>query len=320
MTLAATPLHLTLTLTLSSSTFFLSPFNNRWLPILRHLLTEQPQFFEEFTLIAPSYRGLFEPDDSQFHHQNVQITIDNCVVDVLDVMKHAKIKRIDCLLGWSTGAQVGLTLAAHHPESVGTLCLLNPSTGLTLHTALQPFHPLPTFLQKHVAHIAAVLLNRLKGLIPLPLWHSIKAFCDSFIFHVILTILAFFGGFPPEQPVFFHEYMHDVFKTRSQTRALLDLILSLDAALPPKAFTLTHRTLLICGTPDFMTGVYHTKQLLMTLPHVSSVTFTMGSHFLLIEWPELVARAVKDFLDKSAVDPVDDRPANKRSTTSKKTR
>jgi hypothetical protein len=47
-------------------------------------------------------------------------------------------------------------------------------------------------------------------------------------FRLSLELLAFFGGFPPEQPVYFHEYMRDAFSTREHTEGLLNLILALD--------------------------------------------------------------------------------------------
>jgi pimeloyl-ACP methyl ester carboxylesterase len=110
--------------------------------------------------------------------------------------------------------------------------------------------------------------------------------------------MAFLGGFPPDQPVYFYEYMKDVFATRSQTRALFDLILSLDEELPEASLHLPHYTVLVSGAPDFMTGVYHSKKLAKSMKNNKHVNFTMGSHFLLLEWPEIVAKEILLFIFK----------------------
>ena len=47
-----------------------------------------------------------------------------------------------------------------------------------------------------------------------------------------------------------------------------------------------------------MTGVYH-GHLLARLAKTKNQVFTMGSHFLLIEWPELVAESILRLLFES---------------------
>ena len=86
--------------------------------------------------------------------------------------------------------------------------------------------------------------------------------------------------------------MRDVFKFRCQTFGLFDLILSLDSVLPQKALKLSHNTLILSGYPDFITGVYHSQLLAKHLKNSKHISFTMGSHFLLLEWPELLAAEV----------------------------
>lgn len=278
-----------------------------WLPIFHFLLSLRKTLFDDITLIVPNYRGLFEPNDDKFARGPVSITIDNCVEDICLIMKDAQLKALkgklqdgkvlDGLIGWSTGAQVGLELAAKHPKLVKKLFLLNPACGSTLHTALQPFAPLPHFVGKFISQTTIKLITYLKGLIPKPLWNQLKVINDSIFFHMALTTSAFLGGFPPEQPVFFHEYMRDVFKTRSQTRALFDLILCLDEPMSKACFTIPQQTTLVSGTPDFMTGVYHSTRLAKTLPKVKHINFTMGSHFVLLEWPDLIAKEMLVFLE-----------------------
>jgi pimeloyl-ACP methyl ester carboxylesterase len=269
-----------------------------WLSAFRSLLTLCPTLFDKITLIAPKYRGLFEPNDDSFLSREVSITVAECVDDLMVIMKHGKVSHMEGLIGWSTGAQVGLELAAKYPDAVSRLFLFNPSCGQTLHTALQPFFPLPPVIGRAMSNGMSESIIYLKTLIYLPFWNQLKSFNDSIYFYLALSVFAFFGGFPPEQPAFFHEYMKDAFQTRSQTRALLDLILSLDEPMSSDCLKLRHPTTILSGTPDFLTGVYHSHRLSASLPNSRHVNFTMGSHFLLIEWPNDVAKELQLFFEK----------------------
>lgn len=270
-----------------------------WLPLFRFLLPLYPTLFHEITLLVPDYRGLFVDNDEDFA-KKVEITVELCLQDIQDILKHSQLqtKGLSGIIGWSTGAQIGLAYAVKYPKEVKSLMLFNPSVGKTLHYALQPFTPLPPFLRKHISIAMTEGIGLLKPLIPTIVWDRLKAFNDSFYFHIFLTLLALFGGFPPDQPVFFHEYMRDAFKTRSHTRSLLNLILSLDEELSKDIFQIPHYTVIFSGTPDFLTGVYHSKQLIQSLRKSKWINFSMGSHFLLIEWPEIIAKEVLEYVTK----------------------
>ena len=65
-----------------------------WLPVLQYLYDCKPGFFTEYTLVVQTYRGLFGAEDDGTpstgkRHQEVEVTIDNCVEDVQDMMRHA---------------------------------------------------------------------------------------------------------------------------------------------------------------------------------------------------------------------------------------
>jgi pimeloyl-ACP methyl ester carboxylesterase len=193
------------------------------------------------------------------------------------------------VVGWSLGVQVSLTCFAKHPNKVNKLFLLNPATGLTLHTALQPFHPFPLYVGKQISYLLTTAFNFLKSIIHTSLWVYLKDFFESFAFLICLEVSSFLGGFPPEQAAYFQEYMRDVFSSRYHTRGLLDLILALDAPVSEVALGLSHKAIILSGLPDFMTGVYHSYALASRMSGVQHTVFTMASHFLLLEWPDLVA-------------------------------
>jgi pimeloyl-ACP methyl ester carboxylesterase len=191
-----------------------------WLPTLREMLRANPNLFSEITLIAPSYRGLFGCDSSR-PNEAVNITMPNCVSDVAEVMNHLKIKQYHAILGWSMGAQTAITALAATPGITQRVFLLNPSTGKTLHTALQAVVPLPAFIGRFISGTIYWGRSALAPLITSSVWDVLKVIALSPVFRLILEVSAFFGGFPPGQPPFFHGYMRDVFNTREQTRGLL---------------------------------------------------------------------------------------------------
>lgn len=262
-----------------------------WLPTLKNMYLQYPQLFTEITLLVPSYRGLFG-SDAQKEGDDVEITIDNIVEDIQEVLKNESVKRLHAMVGWSMGAQTCITCCAKYPTTADRLFLLNPSTGHTLHGALQPVAPFPKFFGVAISSGINSLHKLLRPLTYQPLWDTLKAIIYSRFFRFILEISSFFGGFPPEQAPYFHEYMRDVFNNRKQTRGLLDLILALDAPCPDAAMCLPHQATIISGIPDIMTGCYHSTALEKKMKKARHVTFTMGSHFLLIEWPDLLATEI----------------------------
>ena len=292
-------------------------------PILRQLMRIYPNIFNEITLYTPSFRGIFncfKKDTISTIYKpeaayNVNITMNTCGSDVLDIMKDNNINKFDCIICWSLGTQMILTLVASSlpstnqrpPSTISTtnnnhyhitdkLFLLNPCTGHTLHYVLQTFIPLPYTLRKLVCSIITSILHTLKSLLSTYVWDILKAILESNIFLLILECISFFGGFPPEQPPYFQQYLRDVFSSRYHTRGLLDLILALDEPCTTEAVTLPHSTVILSGYPDSMTGVYLAYNLARGMKNSKHIVFTMASHFLLIEWPEIVAEELLKFI------------------------
>ena len=267
-----------------------------WLPLLRCILGIDPTFFDNNTLIVQSYRGLFHPDDKEYN-KDIKINVLNCTEDMKTIMTHARLSHFDTIIGWSTGAQVALAYCAKYPSLVRSLVLLNPSVGLTLHYSLQAVFPLPPVMRTVVSHLMVGAIDHLKTLIPTDLWVTLKAVSQSTGLRVFLEGFSFLGGFPPEQALYFHEYLRDVFKTRVHTRSLLDLIISLDEAAVPGSTSLSQPTILFSGLFDNLTGVYLSHQLQRELKGpVKHVSFTMGSHFILLEWPDVIAQHLVPFI------------------------
>eukprot|EP01032_Pedospumella_encystans_P020057 gene20057-22795_t len=204
-----------------------------WLPVLQYLCSFRRNFFEDYTVVASTYRGLFgENDDAECSagkkHQDIEVTIDNLVEDIMDIKKHADVKTYECIIGWSTGSQVALACTAKYPSVSETLFLLNLSTGLTLHTLFQLILPLPMFLQRYASRVFIYGFSGILSLVDTAVWDAWRSVAHSPYYRLAFGIFAFLGGFPPEMAIYFDEYNHEIFTSRTHTASLGKLILALD--------------------------------------------------------------------------------------------
>ena len=83
--------------------------------------------------------------------------------------------------------------------------------------------PFPLFIRKIVSKSVKSAINFLLPLIKTGIWDTLKIVAFSGFFRIVLEGAAFMGGFPPEQPTYFHSYMKDVFHTRYEVLWCVDL-------------------------------------------------------------------------------------------------
>ena len=265
-----------------------------WLSVFRAIHSHNPDMFNEVTIIAPIYRGLFTLDSTP--SVKVNITMSNSVEDTREILTYLKKPKVDTIIGWSMGAQMALLLCDKYPETATKLFLLNPSTGETLHTTLQPFIPMPNFIGEFISKLVHSLRDILIPACDSSIWPILKQIAATDFIYYFLVGGAFLTGAPPEQPSYFFDYVQDIFSSRSHTKHLLDLIVSLDATLPNSALKLSQTSVIASGIPDIMTGIYHSIELAKNMPNAKHIPFTMASHFLLIEWPQEVAQLIVQLL------------------------
>lgn len=267
-----------------------------WFPVLQAMLAQDPNLFNKCTLVISNYRGLFAELEQA---DPVKISIEHCITDILDVLTAMQISALDGLIGWSTGAQIGYNLSILHPHRVRRLFLLCPSAGHTLHYSLQPCIPWPRPLRLAMSSAMTSIIAQLKVALYTEVFDVLKAFVFSPAFPAACECLALFGGFPPIQPVYFGEYTRDLFQTRHHIRTLLDLILAVDAEPLTGRVTaeLAAGSVIVSGQTDFITGAYLSDYIEEKMPGCRRVRFSMGSHFVLIEWPELLGKEIAMFVN-----------------------
>jgi pimeloyl-ACP methyl ester carboxylesterase len=257
------------------------------------------------------------------HLNCLQSTSASCIIHC---HCYTGVKKCDAIIGWSTGAQVALACSSLYPASFTSLFLFNVSLGNTLHSVFQPISPLPLAFQKPLSKVLKLAIVKIRPVVESAVWDFLRTVAHSVQFRVLFEILSFFNGFPPEQAAYFHEYTKDIFTSRAHTHALLDLIHMVDEPLPSedlrRSLAGVRNCLLISGYFDFITGVYHSDELhavLASRPEETAgnapernvreragpggvrrskhVQFSMGSHFLLLEWPDLVAHELVAFME-----------------------
>ena len=102
-------------------------------------------------------------------------------------------------------------ITIHELYSIFYFCYF---TGTTLQYVFQSVYPFPQFIRKIVSKSVKSAINLLLPLIKTGIWDTLKVVAFSSFFRIVLECAAFMGGFPPEQPTYFHSYMKDVFHTR----------------------------------------------------------------------------------------------------------
>jgi pimeloyl-ACP methyl ester carboxylesterase len=220
---------------------------------------------------------------------------------------------------------VALACSSLYPASFSSLFLFNVSLGYTLHSVFQPISPLPLAFQSRLSGVIKMAIAKIRPVVDSYVWDMLRKVANTAQFRILFEILSFLNGFPPEQAAYFHEYTKDIFTSRAHTHALLDLIYMVDEPLPSddlqRSLAGVQSCLLISGYFDFITGVYHSDELHSVLAsrpaecaqkapnrahsaeaagpclrRCRHVQFSMGSHFLLLEWPDIVAQELVVFM------------------------
>ena len=92
---------------------------------------------QRIQLVTWDYRGLFDSTKGTESLNTPYLSMRDNANDALVLMDKLGWISCDSFIGYSTGVQVGLELAAMRPERVGSLILLNGTHGQLLHSMLQ---------------------------------------------------------------------------------------------------------------------------------------------------------------------------------------
>jgi 3-oxoadipate enol-lactonase len=249
-----------------------------WEPLLE-------RFSDSWTFITWDYRGLYESDAPS---RIRRLAVPNHAEDALRIMDAEGISSA-VFVGWSMGVQVALEFASLYPERVDSLVLLNGTHGHALSTGLQPMVRIP-YVQE-LLHEGIDWLNQKKGLQKL-----LGALGTSRLNTELIG-----GGYArfrrqPRIKALYRQYMKDIFATDFGN--YLRLFQELDAHSAYHLLRhIPHRTLIICGLLDYMTPAYQSREMKRKMPNAEYMSIPMGTHFVLVEYPEKVTSRIARFLN-----------------------
>lgn len=123
----------------------------------------------------------------------------------------------------------------------------------------------------------------------------------SYFLNSILFVFAVLGGSPVFQSIFFMDYLNGSLRSRTHTEALLKLLVALNEEITDDQLknlqNYKKKVYLIGGNSDFLTGIYHLNELKTIFPNVYNKNIFSATHFLIIEYPELLSYELLKFFN-----------------------
>lgn len=254
-----------------------------WEPLINDL-------WRDYRLLTWDYRGLF---DSSTPEASRKLSLHHHVEDGLAILRAENVQRA-ALIGWSMGVQVVLDLAAHNPELIAGLVLLNGTYGHVLQTGFQPLFAIP-FLPKHLHGVIEFLrerpnvtkiLTKLARVTELPTvaLMTITAGRKNAVDNRLLLRRYFEEVLGPSFPNFLRLFQE--LDAHSVYHLLPDI---------------KSPALIVSGRLDMLTPAFQSDEMARRLPNAEHLSLLRASHFALRERPEAVVPRVREFLQKRAV-------------------
>ncbi|MEM9192957.1 MAG: alpha/beta hydrolase [Myxococcota bacterium] len=234
---------------------------------------------DRYRFISWDYRGLYRSgtplDDPEALRVEVQ------AMDALAILEAEQVDRV-AMLGWSMGVQVGLELYRAAPERVASLVLINGVAGRpweSLMNLRQMRHVVPGVLRtvRRLHPVAEAVTARVAswpetvtwakrvGLashtLDDELWHELAVSFTDLDMEVYMRTLELLGE-------------HDAF----------DLLAGVDVP-----------TLIVAGDRDLMTPRRIAEKMMRTIPEAELMLVPGGTHYVAVEYPELVNLRIEKF-------------------------
>jgi pimeloyl-ACP methyl ester carboxylesterase len=240
---------------------------------------------ERYRLITWDYRGLF---DSGLPKNPRYLGVSHQAEDLRRILDAERCEYA-ILCGWSMGVQVSLDFAAHYPDRVRGMVLVNGTYGHAFSSALQPFIPLP---------YAAPIIHRVVEAIAEQPWF-VRALA-KIAPHVAGPVGAIFElatGVPRAQirPVV-DRYVEDLCNPKS-FGTYVRLAQELDAH---SSFVhlrdIVAPTLIVSGAWDPLTPAHRSRVMARRMPNAQLLRVPRATHFAVLERPQIVIPAIERFL------------------------
>lgn len=250
-----------------------------WLPLIEALR-------DRYRFVTWDYRGLFE---SESELTGAALAIARHAEDLCDVLDAEGIDAAH-VCGWSMGVQVSLECATRFPERVLSLTLINGTYGQVFSTAFQPLIHIP------VRHTKLHAVVELAVRYPRAVHAAMRAplLAVEGLFH---ARRAFGRPNHPLMALGLRQYLSDLLNTRVEN--YLKLFQELDAHSVYHLLPEVDRpTLVISGSLDYLTPAYQSREMARRIPGARHLRIPLATHFVLLERPTAVVRAIREHLDR----------------------
>mmetsp|Transcript_29479 Transcript_29479/g.94327 ORF Transcript_29479/g.94327 Transcript_29479/m.94327 type:complete len:452 (+) Transcript_29479:104-1459(+) len=264
------------------------------LPIMRRF--DATEVFKHFTIVFWDYRGLFGSSGAGSGTEalpTAHFSVRDSAIDAVDVLDGVKPGCVCyAFIGYSTGVQVGLELAALHPDRVGRLVLLNGTHGCLLHSFLMPFFRIPP-----LGDWFHSLLRRVRSLGPSHWSLARRAYLAGLKTARYALVRPFCLLTASDYELYALNYVKDFFTSLDHSLHYLRVPMALDChsayyLLPEIA----QPTLICAGMLDVLTPAYCSYEMAALMPNAELLVKTLGTHFILLEYPQDLANAIEEFL------------------------
>jgi pimeloyl-ACP methyl ester carboxylesterase len=231
------------------------------------------------------YRGTF---GSQRPADRGRIRVEDHVDDLIALMDHEGIERT-LVAGWSIGVNIAFEMAERHPDRVAGLMAVAGVPGGTFGTMGGPLR-IPRRLRRPVATQAARLL-RTAGPLLTPLAHRIPV-------NDRLAWLISHSGFmlPAARAEVLTPMLTEFL--RQDWRWYMKLAVAAAEHQPMDLSFVKCPTTLVAGKHDVLTSMDDVIDAASRIPH-AQITVLPGSHFLPLEYPELISTALDELTRRS---------------------
>ncbi|RMG12862.1 MAG: alpha/beta hydrolase [Deltaproteobacteria bacterium] len=240
------------------------------------------------------YRGLYRSEAPQ---DRETLAVPYQARDALAVLDHFGIERA-IVCGWSMGVQVALELHRHHADRIAGFILMNGTYGSPLSTAKFPLagHLLPPLIGglravAPVTNLAVHAAARWRYTVPLAA--ALSLVDDNVDRGIFLGIAREFAHLDMDL------YLETLRRLGDHDAG--DVLA--DVEVP---------ALLIAGDRDVMTPKEVTGRMVREMARAELFVVPRGTHYCLVEYPELIALRVEKFLNEHFPHGIDTRARKER--------
>ena len=247
-----------------------------WSPIYK-------RFGKDFKFITWDYRGVFTSDAPE---NKATLAIPYNVKDLEIILKKEGVTK-GLVGGWSMGVQVALEFYRHRPRFFKGLFLINGTCGYPLRTAFNS--PLTRYLVPVVNSVLKRVLPRVQSRLA-PVAHKVIS-TEEFI-KLIIRLGMIHRNFNTK---IFRQIAADIINTDlGMYHEVLDHLCVHDATdvMP----TIRVPSLLVAGTRDIMTPAHAMEKMANCIPGAEFLAISEGSHYSLLEFPDLINERLELFL------------------------